>query len=79
MDKIFKLLKGDKKKEEIKEKEKDLPNFNIQEPLKQPETVIEQPKNEILILNTVSEIPKKNEGFYYKKYINQISKLKLVR
>lgn len=78
MDKLFKLLKGDKKKQELN-KEQEVPKFNIQEPLKQPEPIFEQPKNEILILNTAPETPKKNEGFYYKKYINQISKLKLVR
>jgi hypothetical protein len=77
MDKLFKYFKSDKKNTESK-KEPELPKFNIQEPLKQVEVVTEPPKNEILILNTAPENPKRNEGFYYKKYINEITKLKLV-
>jgi hypothetical protein len=77
MDKLFKYFKSDKKNTEAK-KEPELTKFNIQEPLKPVEAVPEPPMNEILILNTAPETPKRNEGFYYKKYINEITKLKLV-
>jgi hypothetical protein len=79
MDKLLKLFKTEKKNPEPTKKEIDIPN-NLSEtvPLK-TSTEPETPKNEILFLNTspVDNL-KKHEGFYYKKYINEITKLKLV-
>jgi hypothetical protein len=78
MDKLFKFIKGEKKTLEVK-KEPEI----IKEPINIPpkdEQVHDTPKNEILFLNNTSvENTKKHEGFYYKKYINDISKLKLVK
>jgi hypothetical protein len=82
MDKLFKLFKGEKKNTEsskpiqlIKDSTEGISNTEKVS----TEQVIEHPKNEILFLNstTVDNI-KKHEGFYYKKYINEITKLKLV-
>jgi hypothetical protein len=77
MDKLFKFIKGEKKasgvereSEVIKEPIVDKPNI---------EQIKEHPKNEILFINTAQlDNVKKHEGFYYKKYINDITKLKIV-
>jgi hypothetical protein len=56
-----------------------IPMANISESVQNVET--EQPKfNEIVMLNTdVSVDAKKNEGFYFKKYISAVESLKIVR
>ena len=77
MDKLFKFIKGEKKAPEVKKEPEVIKEPIVEKP--HVEQVHEHPKNEILFLNTAPvDNAKKHEGFYYKKYINDITKLKLV-
>ena len=85
MDKFLKLFskntKNTSKSETNENKIKDIENSAKTEVKENLDSIkSDKPlQNEILYLNKFSsEDSKKQEGFYYKKYIDQITKLKLV-
>jgi hypothetical protein len=93
MDKLFKFFgkkKPEIKSNDARSLENIMPNINQEQPAQSVEKIsenkfqikdssdpnLQQPSNDIVIVNpSIQET--KNEGFYYKKYIDRIQKLQI--